>query len=117
MTSSYALFFYLLSMKNFSCKRCGNCCKWPGYVRLLTNEAEEIADFLGMELHYFTGKYTIVTADRRNLSLIEKDDGSCIFYNENPPGCAINPVKPQQCRDFPYRWNFPGWEKECRGAE
>lgn len=104
-------------MKNFSCKRCGTCCKWPGYVRLLENEADEIAEFLEMELHYFTSKYTIVTADRRNLSLIEKDDGSCIFYNDDPPGCVINPVKPQQCRDFPYRWNFHGWEDECQGAK
>jgi hypothetical protein len=23
-------------------------------------------------------------------------------------------VKPQQCRDFPNLWNFPGSEKDCR---
>jgi hypothetical protein len=28
------------------------------------------------------------------------------------PGRCLN--KPQQCRDFPNRWNFPGSEKDCR---
>jgi len=23
-------------------------------------------------------------------------------------------VKPQQCRDFPNLWNFPGFEETCR---
>ena len=27
--------------------------------------------------------------------------------------CAVQPVKPQQCRDFPNLWNFPGFEKTC----
>ena len=25
----------------------------------------------------------------------------------------INEVKPQQCRDFPNKWNFPGWRQVC----
>ena len=28
--------------------------------------------------------------------------------------CSVQPVKPQQCRDFPNLWNFPGFEKTCR---
>ena len=28
--------------------------------------------------------------------------------------CAVQPVKPQQCRDFPNLWNFPGFEQTCR---
>lgn len=104
-------------MKNFECKRCGTCCKWSGYVRLLAGEIEEIANFLGLELHVFTSKYTIVTADRRNLSLIEKENGSCIFFIDEPAGCAINPVKPKQCRDFPHHWNFENWQEECESAK
>jgi uncharacterized protein len=115
----YPVFFIYAEtlMKNFKCKRCGTCCKWSGYVRLLDEEIEEIANFLGLELHFFTSKYTIVTADRRNLSLIEKEDGSCIFYSDDPAGCAINPVKPKQCSDFPYHWNFENWQDECEGAK
>ena len=40
--------------------------------------------------------------------------GSQVFLEEGEPaGCRIDPVKPEQCRRFPERWNFPGWEKEC----
>jgi Fe-S-cluster containining protein len=102
---------------DFKCGRCGTCCKWSGYVRLREGELEDIAAFLEMAPHEFAEKYTVLTRDRRGLSLIEREDGSCIFFEDSPPVCLINAVKPQQCRDFPLRWNFPGWEKECAGAQ
>jgi hypothetical protein len=30
--------------------------------------------------------------------------------------CVINAVKPQQCRDFPNHWNFPGWRTVCEAV-
>ena len=99
----------------FRCTRCGTCCKWPGYVRLKDNEIANIADFLGITKLEFTDKYTKLTSDRRGLSLIEKEDGSCIFFDD-PPACKINPVKPLQCRNFPLIWNFEGWEKLCQST-
>ena len=50
--------------------------------------------------------------DRRALVLQEKADGSCVFLDGDD--CSVQPVKPQQCRDFPNLWNFPGFEKTCR---
>jgi Fe-S-cluster containining protein len=38
--------------------------------------------------------------------------GACVFLEGD--ACAVQPVKPQQCRDFPNLWNFPGFEKVCR---
>lgn len=105
-----------MSDVSFKCRRCGNCCKWPGYVRLFSFEVEKIAEFLNLSVHEFTDKYTILTNDRRNLSLIEYPGGKCIFFRKNSPnGCMIEAVKPQQCRNFPLSWNFDGWEKECAG--
>jgi hypothetical protein len=26
-------------------------------------------------------------------------------------------VKPQQCKDFPNGWNFPGWREVCEAIE
>ncbi len=101
--------------RKFKCARCGNCCRWRGYVRLKEDEIEKIAVFLNMSELDFTDRYTELTADRRNLTLIENEVGHCIFFEDNPPACRIEPVKPQQCRDFPLKWNFPGWEKECAG--
>jgi Fe-S-cluster containining protein len=104
-------------LTSFNCTRCGTCCTWPGYVRLTPDEIEKIASFLKIKVTDFTDKYTELTADRKNLTLIEKNDGSCIFYTSNPPECAINPVKPAQCINFPLKWSFEGWETLCQGEK
>ena len=64
----------------------------------------------------FFDLHTRLTPDRRHLSLIEKDDGSCEYLSVAGDGvacCGIESVKPVQCRDFPERWNFPDWQKLC----
>ena len=106
----------IMNNKNFNCVRCGTCCKWPGYVRVSSDEIDAIAEFMQISSHEFIEKYTRLTSDRRGLSLIEHDNGLCVFYRESPPECVINDVKPAQCRNFPLKWNFEGWEKECRGV-
>lgn len=106
-------------MRRFECIRCGNCCRWPGCVKVGDAEIDAIAAFLGMEVSEFIERYTALMPDRQGLTLIEKPDGSCIFL-EGGKGlsrCRIQPVKPVQCDAFPEKWNFPGWEKECGGAE
>ena len=100
----------------FQCRRCGTCCRWEGYVRMNQSEIDAAADFLSLSPSVFIEKYTRLTDDRRGLSLIEKSDGSCIFYNSSAKECLINPVKPAQCANFPWKWRFDGWEYECEGA-
>jgi Fe-S-cluster containining protein len=102
-------------MTGFSCKKCGNCCRAPGYVRLRAGEQERIAGHLGLGVGEFTARYTRLTIDRRNLSLTEKDDGSCVFLTDGN-ACAIHEVKPRQCREFPLGWSFPGYERTCMGT-
>ena len=102
--------------EGFHCLRCGNCCRWPGYVRIAEAETEEIARFLNLGTTEFTTRYTVLMADRTGLSLIENTAGHCIFFDESA-GCRIQPVKPRQCREFPTGWNFPGWERECAAGK
>ena len=111
-------FFVTDMAKEFECKRCGNCCRWPGYVRISPAETDVIAAFLQMPVQEFTEKFTRLTADRTGLSLLENADGSCPYLIDSPegPACKLQPVKPQQCRDFPLKWSFPGWEQECAGG-
>lgn len=45
----------------------------------------------------------------------DAEDGACMMLTKD--GCRINPVKPRQCRDFPNKWNFPGWRDLCRARE
>lgn len=95
----------------YVCQRCTNCCRWPGQVRLREPEISAIAAFLGLSEWDFIQRFTRLQISRQGLSLVEKTDGSCIFLEGKD--CRIQPVKPQQCRDFPNGWNFPGWREVC----
>lgn len=96
----------------YQCDRCTACCKWPGDVRVEEEEIEAIARFLGMETQDFIDQYTRLRTNRSGLSLIERENHECIMLEGN--SCRINPVKPEQCRGFPNRWNFPGWQQVCQ---
>lgn len=98
----------------YECQRCTACCRWPGQVRLTDAETNRLAAFKGLGEFDFIQQFTRLRADRRGLSLREKPSGECIFLEGND--CAVQPVKPQQCRDFPNLWNFPGFEKTCRAV-
>ncbi len=78
-------------------------------------ETLKIANFMGIGLRDFVDKYARLTKDRACLSLKELENGACIFLSDAGE-CAINEIKPGQCRDFPYGWNYPEWEKDCRSA-
>ncbi len=103
--------------KKFQCVRCGACCRWEGPVRVTEKEVDAIAAYLDIPVKDFLRDHTVLTPDRRSLSLLEKPDGSCCYYDEQTRSCRIQAVKPAQCRDFPLKWNFPGWEKLCAGAQ
>ncbi|MFT5882119.1 MAG: Fe-S-cluster containining protein [Crocinitomicaceae bacterium] len=96
----------------YQCDRCGACCKWPGDVRVESDEIDAIAAHLEMEVDAFIQKYTRLRMNRNGLSLIEKENHECIMLENG--GCKIQSVKPSQCKGFPNSWNFPGWEKVCQ---
>jgi Fe-S-cluster containining protein len=96
----------------FECQRCTACCRWPGDVRLADGEIARLAAYKGMGEIDFIQQFTRLAQDRRGLSLQEKPNGECIFLEGSD--CSVQPVKPQQCRDFPNGWNFPGFEKVCQ---
>lgn len=96
----------------YQCDRCTACCKWPGDVRVEGEEIDAIADFLGMEVDAFIQQYTRLRQNRNGLSLIERANHECIMLEGGK--CRIQPVKPYQCKGFPNRWNFPGWQDVCQ---
>lgn len=93
------------------CQRCTACCRWPGQVHLTDVEIARLAVFKGMNALDFIQQFTRLAEDRRGLALKEKQNGECVFLDGTD--CDVQPVKPQQCRDFPNLWNFPGFEKVC----
>jgi Fe-S-cluster containining protein len=94
------------------CQRCTACCRWPGQVRLTEADIARIAALLQLSEPDFIERYTRLQHDRRGLALQEKLDGACVLLDGNL--CSVQAVKPQQCRDFPNLWKYPGAEKYCR---
>ena len=96
----------------YECQRCTACCRWPGQVRLTDAEITRLSEFKKLSELDFIQQFTRLTDDRRGLALMDKPNGECIFLDGND--CAVQSIKPQQCRDFPNLWNFPGFEKVCK---
>lgn len=84
----------------FECARCGKCCRGePGFVWVNGAELVSIAGFLGIGLELIESRCTHSVGER--FSLREKPNGDCVFW-ENGIGCRIYPVRPTQCRTFPF---------------
>jgi Fe-S-cluster containining protein len=99
---------------HYQCQRCTKCCQWPGFVKLDGSETAAIAKYLDLGEGDFIQRFTRLRPQRNGLALMDQADGSCIFLDGK--SCAIQPVKPQQCRDFPNKWNFPGWREICEAV-
>jgi Fe-S-cluster containining protein len=81
-------------------------------VRVNEGEILRLAAFLRLDEREFIARYTRLREDRTGLALNERPNGECVFLDGMD--CAVQPVKPQQCRDFPNLWNFPGFQETCR---
>jgi Fe-S-cluster containining protein len=98
----------------YECQRCTACCRWPGQVRVTDAEITRMAEHLGLGEREFIERYMRLREDRRGIVLKDQPDGACVFLEGG--NCRVQPVKPQQCRDFPNHWRFPGFERECRAV-
>lgn len=99
----------------FTCQRgCINCCERQGFVYLTEQDVRNAARYLGISVAAFERRYVYRTA---HLIRLRKPRASqCHFLG--PGGCAIHPVKPTQCRLFPF-WpelveNREAWKAEAR---
>lgn len=96
---------------NFKCTQCGACCRWNGYVLLTDKDIAAIAETLKISEIEFIKKHTRLAANRRQLALLDGEDGSCAFLEGSQ--CTIYTVRPEQCKTFPFEW-IAG-EDECPG--
>lgn len=93
----------------FECTRCGHCCTGePGFVWVNDTEIRRIAEYRGEPLDEFTQLHTRPTF--RGRSLREKANGDCVFWDREK-GCTIYPVRPIQCRTWPF------WDSNLRTPE
>ena len=107
----------------FSCTQCSNCCRFdPGYVFLSRQDVDRLTDFLGISKGAFYSNFCreINASIVRRISLIEKQNYDCIFWEDGK--CTVYPARPLQCRTFPF-WpqnliNRRTWDsigKSCPG--
>jgi Fe-S-cluster containining protein len=99
---------------HYTCQRCTACCRWPGLVKVGDEEIALMAQFLGMTDHEFIQRYTKLRPYRDGLSLLDRENGECIFLEGRD--CLVQAAKPVQCAGFPNTWNFPGWREVCEAV-
>ena len=102
----------------FSCRRCGRCCAAKDSLVLVNKqELQAMAAYLKVGVPDFMKKFT-EKADGF-VSIMSRPNGTCVFYQD---GCTIYPVRPIQCRTFPFwsdvvksphRWQEQA--KKCKG--
>ena len=87
----------------FSCTRCSSCCrKESGFVYLSENDLSRLSKELQMDYTAFIKtwcRWVSFEAGRERLSLREKSNFDCIFWND---GCTVYHARPLQCRAFPF---------------
>lgn len=83
---------------SFECRRCGTCCTGAsGTIYVGPDEISPIAAYIGLSVYDFAQRY--LYPYKKSFSIKEDSQGNCLFFNN---GCGIYPVRPFQCRAFPF---------------
>jgi len=113
------------------CKECsGNCCNGEsGTIFLNKAEMKALSEFLGIPLSRFTADYLRKFSYKYSIKELKINNNyACVFYDEEQNICSVYPVRPGQCRTFPF-WNCfkkhpealleecPGVVMECKDTE
>lgn len=103
----------------FQCTQCGNCCTGaPGYVWVNAEEIQQLADVVGLDVAAFEAKYVRRVGNRR--SLVEFDNGDCVFFDNQTRKCQVYDSRPRQCRTWPF-WDSnvrtpEAWKQTCEAC-
>lgn len=103
----------------FQCTQCGDCCTGaPGYVWVNKAEIEALAAQVGMTVPDFEAKYVRDVGVRK--SLIEYENGDCVFFDNQARKCTVYEARPRQCKTWPF-WDSnvrtpAAWEQTCEAC-
>jgi len=104
----------------FKCTECGQCCTGtPGTVWINEEEINKMAAYLNISNEEFIKRYARLIKGRLSLRELPRQSYDCIFLKEKK--CEIYPVRPKQCRTFPW-WlenlaSKESWEEAARRCE
>jgi len=100
----------------FQCTGCGNCCTGaPGFVWVNQAEVAALARRFELPLEEFEARYVRKVGIRR--SLVEYDNGDCVFFDAASRKCTVYEDRPRQCRTWPF-WKSnldspQSWSETC----
>ncbi len=100
----------------FECTQCGDCCTGaPGFVWVNHEEITALARRLGLAVDEFEKKFVRKVGIRK--SLVEYDNGDCVFFNTASRNCGVYEDRPRQCRTWPF-WDSnvrtpQAWKQTC----
>ncbi len=110
---------------HFECQRCGRCCSGPaeGFIWVTKREVELIAEFLKIKPEQLRRKF-LKRVGLRTTIIEHPGTKDCIFLQriDDQKRCVIYPVRPSQCRVWPFwssnltspeAWNEAA--KKCTG--
>ena len=99
---------------HFECAQCGNCCAGPasGYIWVTRPEIEIIAEFLKISTGQLRRDY-LRRVGLRTTIIEQPSTRDCIFLRkmEGRKKCIIYPVRPKQCRSWPF------WSSNLSGPD
>ena len=82
----------------FECRRCGQCCVGePGTIYVTREEIASLAGHFQLTVEEFTQRCLYPFKD--SFSIREDAQGRCLFFDD---GCTIYPLRPNQCRTYPF---------------
>ena len=85
----------IVAMQETLCKRCGNCCRNRGHIRLSKDELQDIADYLHVEYKRLKDQLRATPMGDGTFIIAQP----CSFLRNNL--CAIYPARPRTCRGYP----------------
>jgi Fe-S-cluster containining protein len=91
----------------FECTQCGDCCTGaPGFVWVNKEEIAGLAGRFEMTVADFEAKYVRSVGVRK--SLVEYENGDCVFFDTEKRNCTVYEHRPRQCKTWPF------WESNLR---
>jgi uncharacterized protein len=101
----------------FECTQCGDCCTGaPGYVWVNADEIKALAATVGVSVEEFEAKFVRQLGKRK--SLIEYENGDCVFFDGKTRKCKVYGARPRQCKTWPF-WESnietpADWQRTCQ---
>lgn len=101
----------------FKCTGCGDCCTGsPGFVWVNAEEIAALAKHFNLSIEAFEQQYVRQIGARK--SLVEYENGDCVFFDNKTRKCNVYELRPRQCRTWPF-WDSntatpEAWKETCQ---